>query len=397
MTEAIVVTGIGIISSLGSTCDEAIEALQAQEIGLAKVDKYESEQLHGTVKNFNVTDYINPREVRKMDPISCFTIAAGRQALDQAGLSETERNDCGLLVGTGFSGLKSVVEHQKKFLHDGIKVLSPFHFPNTVYNASAGLAAIKLGVAGPNSTVTGVDVSGEQAIQYGTMMLRQGMVDSVLVIGADELSTALIKGFTDMRLLSQDFETPACPFSQSRTGFNLSEGCAALLLETEASARSRSAKILATIEGIGLCASASNSFNYDDASDYAKRAIDQAFRQSNLSFDDIDWVSCSANGSKRLDDADRHLWTKILPQTSAKLVALKAYSGEFASSGVLRLALAIAASQQGFIPVMPQINDYEESIEAILNFDTAAVRPTSCFLHHGSGIGGSQIAIVVKS
>ena len=176
MSDVIVITGIGIVSSLGSNCDSAVDMLCNRVISAEKTKDHESDKFHGTVKDFNVVDYINPREARKMDPISCYTIAAGSQALEQARLGMEERNNCGLLVGTGFSGLRSVVEHQKKFLRDGIAMLSPFHFPNTVYNAAAGLAAIKLGITGPNSTVTGVDVSGEQAIQYGIMMLRQVMV-----------------------------------------------------------------------------------------------------------------------------------------------------------------------------------------------------------------------------
>jgi len=113
-------------------------------------------------------------------------------------------------VGTGFSGLRSVVEHQKKFLRGGIRGLSPAHFPNTVYNASAGLAAIELGVAGPNSTVTGVDVSGEHAVLYGAMMLRQGMAERVLVVGVDEISQALAEGFADLGLLDEG-DTPYAP------------------------------------------------------------------------------------------------------------------------------------------------------------------------------------------
>ncbi|MCD2451462.1 beta-ketoacyl synthase chain length factor [Methylicorpusculum oleiharenae] len=395
MTEAIVVSGIGIISPLGSNCSSAVQALQTRKTGIEKIHDFESGQFHGSVKDFNVEDYINPREARKMDPISCYTIAAGNQALEQAGLTIEDRKDCGLLVGTGFSGLKSVVEHQKKFLRDGITTLSPFHFPNTVYNASAGLAAIKLGIAGPNSTVTGVDVSGEQAIQYAVMMLHQGMAERVLVIGVDELSTALIKGFSDMRLLDQNADAPACPFSRSRSGFNLSEGCAALLLETEASARSRSAKSLAKIEGIGLCAAASDSYEFDRSGHYARTAIEQALQRAEQPLSAIDWISSAANGSKALDAADMNLWPALLADSSAKITALKAFTGEFAGSGVLRLALGIASMLQGFIPAMAPDKDYDENIAPYLNFDVSAA-PAQRFLHQGSGIGGSQVAMIVN-
>jgi len=395
MNKSIVVTGIGIVSPLGSNCASATQALRDQINGLEQRSEYDSEKMHGAVKNFDVAEYINPREARKMDPISCYTIAAGAQALQQAGLTEAQRQDCGLLVGTGFSGLKSVVEHKKKLLRDGIAVLSPFHFPNTVYNASAGLAAIKLGVAGPNSTVTGVDVSGEQALQYGTMMLHLGMAEQVLVIGVDELSAALIRGFSDMRLLDQRTDTPACPFSRSRAGFNLSEGAAAILLETETSARARGAKPLALIEGIGLCSAAADSYAYDHSGQSARAAIDQALSQAKQTLAGIDWISSSANGGKGQDAADIGLWPSVLTQTPAKVTALKTYTGEFAGSGVLRLALGITAMQEDFIPAMPEGKDYDEAIAPYLNFAAAAPR-SKRFLHHGSGVGGSQVAMVVN-
>jgi len=396
MNDTIVVTGIGIVSPLGSDADSATKMLRDGQAGIGKAAGYESGHLHGAVKDFNVAEYINPREARKMDPISCYTIAAGAQALNQAGLKEDQRQNCGILVGTGFSGLKSLVEHQKKFLRDGITTLSPFHFPNTVYNASAGLAAIKLGVAGPNSTVTGVDVSGEQAVQYGMMMLRQGMVDQMLIIGVDELSQALIKGFSDMRMLDKDEDKPAGPYSRSRSGFNLSEGAAALLLETAASAKARSAKVLATIEGLGLCSAANDSFGYDRSGQAARSAINDALARAKCTMKEIDWVSSSANGSKGLDDSDIELWPVLLDDSDTKVTALKAYFGEFAGSGVLRLALAINAMQQGFVPRMPEQGDYDPGISAYLNVGESG-RKAKRFLHHGAGVGGSQVAMVVSA
>jgi len=394
MSDVIVITGIGIVSSLGSNCDSAVDMLCNRVISAEKTKDHESDKFHGTVKDFNVVDYINPREARKMDPISCYTIAAGSQALEQARLGMEERNNCGLLVGTGFSGLRSVVEHQKKFLRDGIAMLSPFHFPNTVYNAAAGLAAIKLGITGPNSTVTGVDVSGEQAIQYGIMMLRQGMVEQVLVIGVDELSAALIKGFSDMRLLSQSDDTPACPFSRSRSGFNLSEGCAALLIETATSARKRSVKPLAEIEGVGMSAAAADSYKFDNTGYYAQISIKQALEKAEQTMSAIEWISSSANGSRALDAAEMNLWPSLLTESSAKITAIKAYTGEFAGSGVLRIALGISSLLQSVVPVMDPDKDYDDSIRPYLNFDMSG--KVLRFLHLGSGIGGSQIAMVVN-
>ncbi|MFM8331510.1 MAG: beta-ketoacyl synthase N-terminal-like domain-containing protein [Candidatus Methylumidiphilus sp.] len=394
MSEKIVVTGIGVVSALGSQVDAAAEALAAQACGVRQNAQHGATRLHGAAQGFNAGEYVNANKARRMDPINVFTIAAGRQALTQAELPPELARTCGLLVGTGFSGLRSVVEHQKKFLRDGIVGLSPIHFPNTVYNASAGMAAIELGVAGPNTTVTGVDVSGEQAVLYAAMMLRQGMAERVLVIGADELSQALAEGFGDLLLLDADAENPACPFARRRSGFNLAEGAAALLLETASAAAARGATVLGTIEGIGLHASACDPYSHDLSPAAGAAAIHQALQRAGRELSDIDWVSSPANGSRTLDAADIQLWTSVLGEASAKVTAIKAYTGEFAASGVLRLALALACGRQGVIPAMDAAQDYDPAIRPLLNLATRRGQPPR-FLHHGTGVGGSQIALVV--
>jgi 3-oxoacyl-[acyl-carrier-protein] synthase II len=389
MTDQIVITGIGIVSPLGSDVDTAVRATAERKSGLAETDRFGPERRLGAVQGFDVADYLNPKKARRMDPINCYTIAAGSQALAHAALPSDLRRDCGLLVGTGFSGLSSVVEHQKKFLRDGIKTLSPAHFPTTVYNASAGLAAIELGVAGPNSTITGVDVSGEYALLYASMMLRQGLAERILVVGADELSSALVEAFHDMGLAGDE---ESYPFARRRSGFTLSEGAAALLLETEKAALERGAKILGTIEGIGLRSSAKDAFGHD--SDGAVAAIDQALTRAGRELADIDWVSSPANGGKNLDRADAEVWRQALGDASAKVSAIKAHTGEFAASGVLRLALGLACAQRGVVPAMNESVDYDEGIASLLNYGTERER-VSRFLHHGSGVGGSHVSVVV--
>lgn len=398
MTQKIVVTGMGIVSALGSTVDTAAQALAAGRSGVNKIGRFGAERFYGAVQEFNVADYIRPNEARRMDPISTFTIAVGRQALNHANLSPALSRECGLLVGTGFSGLRSVVEHQKKFLRDGIKKLSPFHFPNTVYNASAGLAAIELGVAGPNSTVVGVDVSGEQAVLYGVMMLHQGVAERVLVIGVDEISQSLAAGFEELGLLNAS-DTAAYPFARYHRGFDLGEGGAALLLETENAACARSATALATIEGIGVCASAQDPYSHDVKPDFGLMSVRQSLRRAELELSDIDWVSSPANGSKTLDAGETNLWTSALPGNTIKVTALKGYTGEFASSGVLRLALGIACSRNGIIPAMSGAQNYDAAMVPWLQYETHP-QPTSeaslRFLHHGAGVGGSHISLIVN-
>lgn len=364
----IAITGIGLVSALGCSPTAAVEALREGRSGVRPSETFDGRPLTGEVTGFDAGLYMPKKKVRRMDAVNCYTIAAARMALDEAGLDGEQRHACGILVGTGFAGLASVVKHQRRFLEEGIEQLSPIHFPTTVYNASAGLAAIELGLTGPNTTVTGVDVPAEYGLLYAGLMLRGRMARQVVLVGADELSEALMRGFADMGLVADAY---------GNGGFVPGEGAGALVLELEERARERGATVLGTVEGIGVSCAPNKPFGYNP--DAAAAAVQQALRQADLGLRSVGWVSLGGNGSPALAGAEANAFDDLTRDRPA--AAIKRFIGEFAGSGALRLALGLLCARAGFVP----------AVEGIV--EPADEQP---FLHVGLGVGGNATAVAVR-
>jgi len=365
----IAITGTGMVSALGCSLADAVAALRERRSGVRPSETFEGRPLTGQVSGFDPGLYMPKKKVRRMDAVNCYVIAAARMALEEAALDPERQHACGILVGTGFAGLTSVVKHQRRFMEEGIEHLSPIHFPTTVYNASAGLAAIELGLTGPNTTVTGVDVPAEYALLYAALMLRGGMAEQLVLVGADELSEALMRGFADTRLLAG---------ADGAGGFVPGEGAGALVLELEDVARARGGRVLGTVEGIGAGSAAARPFDYDAGA--GKAVVSQALEQAHLELPSVGWFSLGSNGSPALSRAESAAFDALA--ANRPVAALKQYTGEFAGSGALRLVLGLACARADFVPVR----------EGAVVGDGA----DRLFLHLGLGIGGNAVAVAVR-
>ena len=391
--DPVVITGTGLVSALGCDAAAALASIAAGGSGIATVESFTRPARAALVREFTPTDYVAKAKLRRMDPLNVFAIGAATQALAMAGLDEAGRLGCGAVVGSGFAGYRSVVEHQKKLVRDGIRTLSPIHFPTTVYNATAGLLAIELQVLGPNSTVTGVDASGEHALYYAATLLARGQCEQILAIGADELSPALFDGFDALGLLERDTTRSPLPFGRERHGFAPGEGAAALLLERESTARARGATILGRLLGFGFANGASTPFAHNPDPALIATAATEALGRARLTAGQIDWCSASACGSPTRDAAEAAGLASLFAAHGTPLRALKAWTGEYAASGIQRLLLGLHAARLGALPAMPA-GDYLPEVAPLLAADCAA--PRRC-LHLGTGVGGNTVAIVVEA
>jgi 3-oxoacyl-[acyl-carrier-protein] synthase II len=396
MSSSVVITGLGVVSALGTAIGPALQHMDAGRRGVGSTEVAGRAVPYAPVSGYDPGDYVPRKKVRRMDPANTYAIAAAKLALADAGLADKPefRPNFGVIVGTGYSGFASVVEHQRAYLRDGIAQLTPIHFPNTVYNASAGMVAIELGLNGPNSTVTGLDVSGEYALVYAWMLLRQGMAERVVVVGVDDLCPALLEGFHALGFAARDSERLSEPLGRHRRGFIPGEGAGALVLETAQAAAAREATVLGHIEGIGLHSSADAVFSYSDSSIAVRHSVDAALAEAGCGWGDIDWVSSAANGTAGLDAAEAEIWSQLLDPGRHAIVPFKRYTGEFSASGVMRMALGLACSARGRLP--EGLGD--DPVEALLPFRQASQAPTGRrFMHHGLGLGGNSVAIVVSA
>ena len=392
MDNAVVVTGFGMVSSLGSDVSQALARMDTGSF-TCETHKVRGHQIPAAmVREFNATDYIAEKKIRRMDSVNCYAIAAATRALNDAGIVAADKDNCGVIVGTGFSGFASVVKHLGAYLQDGMRMLTPFHFPNTVYNASAGMVAIELGLNGPNTTVVGYDVSGEYALTYAWMLLRQGMAERVLVVGADDLCPALLEGMYDMGLPRSVAMSDLPPFSSRADGLLPSEGAGALLLELADSAAKRGARVLGRISSIGIWSSADSQFGYGSAARAIVTASTQALEAADIEMGDVAWVSSAANGHRDLDAAEAKVWSERL-SGKQRLVSFKRFFGDYAASGITRIGLALHCALRGQVPGFT-VDDALPGIAPWLPHGPESLSGHRV-LHQGVGVGGNAISILL--
>ena len=209
-SEKIVVPGMGLVSPLGSDINQAVERLQRGESGVKAVADNTYSPFLANVQDYDATRYVARSKLRRMESLNHYAINAAGDALAMAGLLQKNEageaiplEDVGVLVGTGYAGIESVIKHQKCLFDDGIEMLRPVHFPTTVYNATAGMIAIEHQLKGINSTLTGLDMPGEYALLYACILLQKQPEAKILVIGADSYNDRLQQGLYSLGFLTQ--------------------------------------------------------------------------------------------------------------------------------------------------------------------------------------------------
>ena len=260
--ERVVVTGLGLISSLGIGLEESWKKLIAGETGIDLITSYDTTdqpvRIAGEVKGFEPTDYgIEKKEVKKLARNTQFALVATKMALDDANfkIDETNADDVGVLVSSGVGGIEIMEEQYGTMLSKGYKRISPFTIPAMIENMAAGNIAIYYGAKGPNKSIVTACASGTHSIGDGFDLIRHGRAKAMIVGGTEASITQFcINSFANMKALSTRNETPKTasrPFSKDRDGFVMGEGAGILILEELESALARGAKIYAEMVGYG--------------------------------------------------------------------------------------------------------------------------------------------------
>lgn len=369
MRNRVVITGAGLVSSLGDSSASLQSSLCSGRRAVRPVELFSTAglgcPLGGEIPSFDARKYLGKRNLRPLDRTSRLVTSAAQLALDDSGWSESMRKDqeVGLVLGTMFCSVHTISEFDRRALEVGPAYASPMDFSNTVINAAAGQTAIMHNLRGINSTISTGTTSGLQAIAYATEVIRSGRAHAILAGGADEMCFESFYGFDRAGLLCRS-DTSAgdfpIPFDKRRNGFALGEGAALLMLEDAHFARDRGARALAEITGHGCgydCAQGEDEQSAVAAIALSiRRALNDAFTGPH----EIDCLSASANGSY---DGDRHEaqgvcaglngQTRKLPVT-----AIKSMLGEtLGASGPMQAIALLETMRDG---VLPGINCLEQ-------------------------------------
>jgi beta-ketoacyl-acyl-carrier-protein synthase II len=405
----VVITGVGAVTPLGLTAEESWQSVLSGKSGIGKITQFDASgfpcQIAGEVKDFDPSDYMNFKEARRMSRCSHFAVAAGKMALEDAGLPEDapdpERR--GVVVGVGFGGLDRAIESLQVLWSKGLSRVNPFALTSSLPNMPSHHVSLLAQAQGPISTVVAACATGTQAIGEGAEMIRRGIADTILAGGSEGLiNEGAIAGFTAMRALSLGYnDTPekACrPFDKDRDGFILSEGCGIVVLESLEKALERGARIYAEFLGH---ASSSDAFHVaapDPEGAGAIRAMRWALADAGVNYDGVSYINAHGT-STPVNDATETFAIKQLfgeqayniPVSSTKSVMGHAMGG----TGAIETVFCAYALKEGIIP--PTWNyetpDPECDLDYVPNSPRKADIKTT--LSNSFGLGGQNACMVL--
>jgi 3-oxoacyl-[acyl-carrier-protein] synthase II len=403
----VVVTGLGIISPVGNTIPEAWDNVIAGRSGIARITRFDPEpfasHMAGEVRNFDVGQYLNPKEARRMDLFIQYGMAAGIQAIRDSGIEVTEANAerIGINIGSGIGGLPLIEETHQLVADSGPRKISPFFIPGSIINMISGNLSIQFGIKGPNLAVVTACATGLHAVGQSARMIMHGDVD-VMVAGGSEgaVSPLGVGGFSAARALSTRNDDPATasrPWDKDRDGFVLGEGAGVLVLEEYEHARARGARIYAEVVGFGMSGDAYHMTA--PSTDGPRRSMVNAMRDAGLNADQIQYVNAHGTSTPLGDKNETEAIKLAMGDAAYKTVvnSTKSMTGHLlGGAGGVESIFTVLAVHHQISP--PTINLFTPDPECDLDYcaNTAREMKIDAALKNNFGFGGTNGSLIFK-
>ncbi|MHA7878280.1 MAG: beta-ketoacyl-ACP synthase II [Saccharospirillum sp.] len=363
----VVVTGLGCISPLGNDVKSTWEGILAGRSGAAPIEKFDTEKFStsfaATVKNFNASDYINPKDTKKMDGFIQYGYAAAVEAIRESGIVATEENAhrIGLAIGAGIGGLDSIERNHTALEKSGPRRVSPFFVPSAIINMIAGYLSIDYGFKGPNIAITTACTTGTHNIGYAARTIAYGDADVMIAGGAEMASTPLgIAGFGAARALSTRNDDPqraSRPWDKDRDGFVLGDGAGILVLEDYEHAKARGATIYAELSGFGMSGDAYHMTSPPESGAGACASMRNALADAQLRATDIQYINAHGTSTPAGDVAESQAAKSLYGGDSDRIVisSTKSMIGHLlGAAGAVEAIFCILAIRDQVAP--PTIN-----------------------------------------
>ncbi len=409
MKRRVVVTGLGIVSPLGLGVNENERALFEGRSGVDFIktfapDKDFPVKIAGEVRGFDPSDYIDHKEVKKMDRFIHYAVACSKMALDDSGIEITDFNAerVGVMVGVGLGGLPSIEKYHDIFKQKGVKKITPFFIPMLIANLASGQVSILTGAKGPNSCVVTACATGTHSIGEAARLIQYGDADAMFAGGTESVITPLcIGGFNAAKALSHRNDDPqgaSRPFDRDRDGFVIGEGCGVVMLEELEAAKKRGAKIYGEVIGYGLNGDAYHITATAPNGEGASRCLKLALNNAGVNKEDVDYIN--AHGTSTGADATETEAIKTTFGNHAYKLAVsstKSMTGHLlGAAGGVEAIFTLLAMQKGLIP--PTINYTNPDPECDLDYvpNVARERNLNICVSNSFGFGGTNGVLVFK-
>lgn len=408
----VVVTGLGALTPIGNNVDDYWKALVAGKSGAARITRFDPEkfktQFACELKDFNVQDYIDRKEARRMDRFSQYALVTAEQAVKDAGLesADLDLDRVGVIWGSGIGGLDTFLEECRNFVQgDGNPRFNPFFIPKMIADLAPGHISIKYGYRGPNYSTVSACASSTNAIIDAFNYIRMGKI-SVCVTGGSEaaVNEAGVGGFNAMHALStrnDSPETASRPFDKERDGFVLGEGAGCVILEEYEHAVARGAKIYAEVGGSGLSGDAHHITAPHPEGLGARSVMKQVLTESGLKPSEVDYINVHGTSTPLGDVAELKAILDVFGEDAYKLniSSSKSMTGHLlGAAGVIEAIAAIKAIQEGIIPPTINHSTPDPNIDPKLNLtlNQPQKREVRSAISNTFGFGGHNASVLFK-
>ncbi|MFM8332003.1 MAG: beta-ketoacyl-ACP synthase II [Candidatus Methylumidiphilus sp.] len=405
----VVITGLGALSPVGNTVADAWDSIINGKSGIGPIQHFDvsdfASRIGGSIRNFDVAQYISEKEAKKMDVFIHYGMAAGSQAFEDSSLVVTEENAerIGVAVGSGIGGITGIEHGHSAFLKGGPRKISPFFVPSNIINMISGNLSIKYGLQGPNFAIVTACATGTHCIGDAYRLIQYGDADA-MVAGGAEMATApsSLGGFASARALSRRNGEPTLasrPWDKDRDGFVLSDGAGVLVLEELEHALRRGANIYAEVIGYGMSSDAYHMTMPTESGEGAARCMKNALRDAGLNPGDLDYINAHGTSTPAGDIAETRAIKLALGDAAytTPISSTKSMTGHMlGAAGGIEAVFSVLALRDQIIP--PTINLDHPDPECDLDFvpHTARQAKLDIVMSNSFGFGGTNGTLIFK-
>ena len=405
----VVVTGMGMLTPLGVDLESSWQGLTAGKSGIAPIQSFDttdySVRFGGHVPEFDISEYLPPKEARRMDGFMQFGLVAGIQAMRDSGLEVTDENRdrIGVAVGSGIGGIVTIETCHDVVNSRGPAKVSPFFVPSCIINMIAGHLSIMYGLQGPNIAITTACTTGTHNIGFGARLIASGDADAMVVGGAEKsTSPTTMAGFAAMRALSTRNEEPeraSRPWDRDRDGFVLSDASAVLVLEEYEQAKTRGARIYCELAGFGMSADASHITSPSENGRGAARSMQNALNDAEMPASEIGYINAHGT-STVLGDIAETMAIKAVMGSDANKVAVsstKSMIGHaLGAAGSVESVICVLALRDQVAPPTINLDNPDEGCDLDYVPHRAKEIPIRASLSNSFGFGGTNGTLIFK-
>lgn len=406
----VVVTGLGIVCPVGNTVDEAWSNILAGKSGITGITRFDASpyasRIAGELKDFDVSRYLSPKEARRVDSFIHYGLAAGIDALEDAGIGKNPANAerIGVNIGSGIGGLPMIEDTHNQLLAGGPRKISPFFIPGAIINMISGNLSIMYGLKGPSLAIVTACTTATHCIGDSARLIEYGDVDVMIAGGSESSICALgVGGFSSARATSTRNDDPATasrPWDVDRDGFVLGEGAGVLVLEEYEHAKKRGARIYCEVAGYGMSADAHHITAPCEDGEGASRCMVNTLKNGQINLDEVDYINAHGTSTPLGDIAETIAVKRTFGDHASKLAvsSTKSSIGHLlgAAGGVEGVFLALAVRDQ---VAPPTINLFEQDPQCDLDYvpNTAREMKIRVALSNSFGFGGTNGSLAFRA